>query len=160
MLIVFPLGLLGMSVIFDVIGLATGGSVWGLVAYWNIAAGLVIGLLAGAFGLVDLLAVPPGTRAARVGLTHALLNVVVIGFFAISFVLRTLDPSPLPSIAAFVVSVIGLLVAVVSAWLGGELVYQLGVGVNSEAMDLNSPPSLRSKATIRDELRSERRREP
>src|SRR5689334_4935974 len=85
MLMVFPLGLLGMSVVFDIIGLATKSVVWGTVAYWNIAAGLVSGLIAGAFGLVDYLSIPSGTRAARVGLFHALLNVVVLGLFAVSF---------------------------------------------------------------------------
>src|SRR4051812_31123218 len=88
MLIVFPLGLLGMSVVFDILSRIAHAPVWGVVAYWDIAAGIVMGLVAGAFGLIDYLAIPQGTRAARVGLYHALLNVVVLGIFAVSFVLR------------------------------------------------------------------------
>jgi uncharacterized membrane protein len=148
MLIVFPLGLLGMSVVFDVVGLISHSAVWGVVAYWNIAAGIVGGLLAAAFGLVDLLAIPSGTRAARVGLAHALLNVVVIGLFSISFVLRTLDHAALPTGFALGTSVVGLALALISGWLGGELVDTLGIGVNTDAIDLNTPSSLRRRGPV------------
>ena len=46
MLIVFPLGLLGASVLFDLLHLATGATEFALVAYWTLAAGLVGGALA------------------------------------------------------------------------------------------------------------------
>jgi uncharacterized membrane protein len=141
MLVVFPLGLLGISVVFDILGLATGQNVWGTVAYWDIAAGLVMGLAAGLFGFLDLLGIPSGTRAARVGLMHAIFNVVVLGLFAVSFAIRTLDRSILPSALAFILSVTGLGLAVISGWLGGELVEQLGVSVSEEA-GLNAPSSL------------------
>ena len=144
MLIVFPLGLLAMSFVFDLIGIAAKASVWGLVAYWNIAAGLVSGLIAGGFGLVDLLAIPSGTRAARVGIFHALLNVVVLGFFAVSFAMRTMTTAPLPNGLMIAVSGVGLALALVSGWLGGELVEQLGVGVDDHA-SLDAPSSLRRR---------------
>src|SRR5688572_8615390 len=75
MLIVFPLGLLGMSVVFDLVGIVTRNAVWGVVSYWNIAAGIVTGLVAGLFGLLDLRALPSGTRSARVGVVHGVINV-------------------------------------------------------------------------------------
>ena len=40
MLIVFPLGLLGTSVVFDVLYFATGNGRWADVGYWLIAAGV------------------------------------------------------------------------------------------------------------------------
>src|SRR5690606_32914188 len=52
MLIVFPLGLLATAVIFDVIGLFRGGD-WGQMAYYMIAAGIIGGLVAAVFGLLD-----------------------------------------------------------------------------------------------------------
>jgi uncharacterized membrane protein len=141
MLIVFPLGLLGISVVFDIIHLITDEPTWGLVAYWNIAAGVVGGLVAGVFGLIDLLSIPSGTRAARVGLAHALLNVVVLGLFAVSFGIRTSAGQHLP-MTAFPCSVVALGLALVSGWLGGELVEQLGVSV-SENAGLDARSSLR-----------------
>src|SRR5437764_15366869 len=63
MLIVFPLGLLATAVIFDVIALATGNGAWSGIAYYLIPAGLIGGLVAAVFGLIDWLAIPYNTRA-------------------------------------------------------------------------------------------------
>src|SRR5438270_7642408 len=63
MLIVFPLGLLGTSVVFDLIHLTTGAAYAATVAFALIASGLVGGLLAAPFGFIDWLAIPKGTRA-------------------------------------------------------------------------------------------------
>ena len=65
MLIVFPLGLLAMALIFDIIHFATGVAYWSEIAYWMIAAGVISGLVAAPFGLIDWLGIPAGTRAKR-----------------------------------------------------------------------------------------------
>ena len=78
MLIPFPLGLLATSVACDVIYLVIDNGKWAEVAHWKIAAGVVGGLAAAPFGLVDWLAVPGGTRAKSVGLWHGAGNVVVV----------------------------------------------------------------------------------
>ena len=44
MLIVFPLGLLAMATVFDVIRLATGSSALAIASYYMIAAGVISGL--------------------------------------------------------------------------------------------------------------------
>ena len=70
MLVVFPLGLLGTSVVFDLIHHVGGSPEMALVAYWTMAAGLVGGAVAAPFGLADWLAIPRGTRAKTVGALH------------------------------------------------------------------------------------------
>jgi uncharacterized membrane protein len=45
-LIVFPLGLLIMALIFDLLYFATDNAAFATVAYWDIAAGIIGGLLA------------------------------------------------------------------------------------------------------------------
>src|SRR5215217_481943 len=85
MLIVFPLGLLGTSLIFDIVHLVSGGEQWAVIAYWLIAAGIVSGLVAAVFGLIDWLAIPQDTRAKRIGAVHGLGNVVVVALFALSW---------------------------------------------------------------------------
>src|SRR3954452_10705515 len=60
MLIVFPLGLLGTAVVFDLIHLGTGNPRMAEVAFYMIAAGLVGGLVAAPPGLIDWLAIPSG----------------------------------------------------------------------------------------------------
>src|SRR5262245_16011061 len=85
MLIVFPLGLLAMAVIFDPFAIGRGDGYWSEVGYWMIAAGVVTGLLAAPFGFVDLLAIPGGTRAKRIGAIHGVGNVLVVLLFALSW---------------------------------------------------------------------------
>ena len=93
MLIVFPLGLLATSVIFDIIYLITGNGYWTEIAFWMIAAGVIGGLVAAVFGLIDWLAIPNNTRAKSVGILHAFTNVVVLGLFTATVIIRTTRPS-------------------------------------------------------------------
>lgn len=147
MLIVFPLGLLGMAVIFDIIRLANGDTALSVAAYYMIAAGVVMGLVAAVFGLLDWLSVAANTRAHSVGARHGIGNVIVVVLFAVSWWLRRPDPAD-PSTTAFVLGVIGLLLALVTGWLGGELVERLGVGVDRNA-NVDAPSSLSGEATGR-----------
>ena len=72
MLIVFPLGLLATALGLDVAYAITERQALGIASYWNIAIGVVAGLLAAVFGLIDWLGIPAGTRAKRIGLLHGL----------------------------------------------------------------------------------------
>ena len=139
MLIVFPLGLLAMAVIFDIIRLIAGTPL-GLPSYYMIAAGVISGLVAAVFGFIDWLGIPARTRAKSVGLWHACGNVVVLAPFAISWWFRAGDPTDPPA-AAFILALIGAGLALVTGWLGGELVDRLGIGVDSGA-HVNAPSSL------------------
>jgi uncharacterized membrane protein len=143
MLVVFPLGLLGTAVVFDAVHLATESAPLAGVAYWMIVAGLIGGVLAAPFGTVDWLAIPAGTRAKRVGAMHGGGNVLVLLLFAASWWLRRETPLEPPA-AAMLLSLAGLMLASVTAWLGGELVDRLGVGV-SERANLNAPSSLHAR---------------
>ncbi len=140
MLIPFPLGLLPTAVIFDVVHIRTGNPLWAQIAFWMITAGIVGALAAAVFGLVDWLAIPRRTRAWRIGLLHGGGNVIVLAAFAASWWLRHRAPEA-PSRTAFAIALGGTLLAVVTGWLGGELVDRLGVGVDDHA-GLNAPSSL------------------
>lgn len=148
MLIVFPLGLLATAVIFDVIHLATDRDGLAVAAAYMIAAGIVGGLVAAVFGLVDWLAVPAGTRAKRVGALHGLGNVAVVALFAVSWLLRANSTNWDPGAAALVFSFAGAALALYTAWLGGELVERLAVGVD-EGAGLDAPSSLSGSARSR-----------
>ena len=143
MLIVFPLGLLATALLFDVVHLVTGDGFWSELSYWMIAAGVVSGLVAAPFGLVDWLAIPWRTRAKRIGAIHGAGNVVVIALYGISWLMRTGNPSA-PETPAFAMSFLGGGLAVITGWLGGELVNRLSVGVD-EGAHLNAPSSLSSR---------------
>lgn len=140
MLIPFPLGLFITSLVFDVVYLLTDNGKWSEIAFWMIAAGVIGGLLAAVFGLIDWLAIPSGTRAKRIGLWHGAGNVVVVVLFIVSWLLRADAPGE-PGAIPIVLSLLGVGLAGLTGWLGGELVDRLGVGVDDGA-HLNSPSSL------------------
>ncbi|HEY0594064.1 MAG TPA: DUF2231 domain-containing protein [Thermoanaerobaculia bacterium] len=140
MLIVFPLGLLGMSLFFDLIGLIWDFDALFPASYYMIAAGIITGLTAAVFGFIDWLGIPSGTRAKRVGLAHGSGNVVVVVLFAASWFLRRGNPAD-PALVAVVLSAVGVGIALVTGWLGGELVDRLSVGVD-EGAHVDAPSSL------------------
>jgi uncharacterized membrane protein len=146
MLIVFPLGLLATSNIFDAIAAATDNEKLSETGHTMMGAGVVSGLAAAVPGLIDFLAIPEDTRAKRIGLVHGIGNVVVTGLYAASWLLRRDNPR-MPSRKAVGLAAAGGALALFTGWLGGELVDRLGVGVSDEA-HLNAPNSLRSEREI------------
>jgi uncharacterized membrane protein len=140
-LVAFPLGLLGASVAFDVIHIASDSIDAAMVAYWVLSAGLLSAFVAAPFGTIDWLSIPAGTRAKRIGALHGGGNLIVVALFALSWWLRWSDDSDALSAPALVLSLAGVALALLTAWLGGELVARLGVGVHDDA-NLDAPSSL------------------
>jgi len=141
MLIVFPLGLLATSVIFDILYFTRTEVEFAIASYYMTAAGIVGAVLAAIFGLADWLNIPSGTRAKSVGLWHGSGNLVITLLFLTSWYLRR--GAFIPNSTTFTLALIGVLLALVTGWLGGELVNRLGVGVD-EGANPNAPSSLRS----------------
>ena len=143
MLIVFPLGLLATSFFFDIAFLINHNTQLAVVSFWMIIVGVGTALLAALFGLIDWLAIPGGTRAKRIGLWHGGGNVVVAALFFGSWWLRRGDINAPPTIS-IILSAIAVGIALITGWLGGELVDRLGVGVDDGA-NLNAPNSITVK---------------
>lgn len=141
MLIVFPLGLFISAVIFDIACLVSGNTLLATVAYYNILFGVIMGLVAAIFGFRDWLAIPGGTRAKSVGARHGIGNVVVTLLMAASWLLRANSADFIPGTFGYILSFAGVMLGSMTAWLGGELVDRLGVGVDPGA-NLNAPSSL------------------
>lgn len=141
MLIVFPLGLLIASVVFDIAYFISGNTFFSAAAYYNIIGGMVMGLVAALFGFNDWRHIPSGTRAKSIGGYHGIGNVVIVALFFVSFLIRRGAADYVPSTFAFLLSLVAILLGTVTAWLGGEMVDRLGVGVDRGA-NLNAPSSL------------------
>ena len=130
MLIVFPLGLLVTAVVFDILLLATGRGLWRTLAFYDLAAGIIGGLLAAVPGFIDYLTLRGPAR--RIGTWHLVVNVLGLIVFAVSFLLRTQTGSqwvPVSSSLPQALSIVGAVVMGVGGWLGGHLVYVHGMGV-------------------------------
>jgi uncharacterized membrane protein len=130
MLIPFPLALwatsLGVDVLFYFLRLP------GLlvIAKFMIAAGCLGAIAAAIPGIIDWLAIPNGD-VKRVANWHARLNVIALVVFAISFFLRIGKYSHFVGrrlTIPFLLSVVGVILIVISGWLGGELVFRHGIG--------------------------------
>lgn len=146
MLIVFPLGLLLTSIVFDWVYFFTENGRWADISFWMITAGIIGGLAASVFGLIDWIAIPRNTRAKSVGLWHGVGNVFVLVLFGVSWFLRFDAPED-PGVTPLVISLGAAALSGVTAWLGGELVDRLGIGVD-EGAHVNSPSSLSGQPAI------------
>lgn len=95
-------------------------------------------------GVAAWTVIPRGTRARRIATIHGAGNGVVLVLFTISWFLRLGNPNWEPGGAALTVGFVGVVIAVVTGWLGGELVDRLGVGV-ADGANVDAPNSLSGK---------------
>jgi uncharacterized membrane protein len=138
MLVPFPIALWIFSLISDVVyGLGWGGTLWNEMAFYTIAGGIVGGLAAAVPGLIDYLSMSD-EETSKIAKTHMIVNLMVVGIFIANLWLRTMFAQG----AGFpvILSVIGVALLGFSGWLGGELVYVHGVGVESSAERSRSQP--------------------
>jgi uncharacterized membrane protein len=146
-LVTLPVGLFITAVVCDIIYLITRNTFFNVVAYYDIIIGIIGGLTAAIFGFRDWLALPHGTRARRIGGMHGIGNVILVVLFLVTWLLRMPNANFTPTTLALVFSFGGILLGLLTAWLGGEMVYRLGVA-SDEGANLNAPSSLSGRATM------------
>jgi uncharacterized membrane protein len=146
MLVAFPLGLFTTAVIFDVVYAVGTNTTFSQVGFWTVTAGLIGAVLAALTGLADWTTIPPGTRARRVGLWHGRLNALAVLAFLISWLARLGRTGHVSGGGLLTLEIIALGLAGTAAWMGGELVDRLGVGIDDNA-NLNAPSSLHARPT-------------
>ena len=119
-LVMFPLGLFTMAVLFDTGNLLGGPDILGALAYWNIVAGLVGGILVVLASAIDLLFVR-NPRAKRIGTVRNLMHMGVLILFAVILMLRMRSPERVAGGGLLAVELIALVAAFVGAMYGGPL---------------------------------------
>lgn len=128
MLVPIPIGLWLFSLVADLIH--AGGSTnpaWTTVAFYCMGGGIVGALAAAVPGLIDLLSLPPGPR--RTAITHMTINLTVVVLYAINFWMRMSAPESPDKLVWLSLLSIGLLT--ISGWLGGKMVYEHGIAVDT-----------------------------
>ncbi len=144
MLVPIPAGLFIVAAILDGVGAFVQTSWISTVTFWNVALGIGSALLAAVFGALDFRHIPDNTRAKRIGAMHGIGNVIAVVLFAGALAARLWEPNYEPTVLALILEVSALVLLGVTAWLGGELVDRLGVGIDDGA-NVNAPSSLRVK---------------
>jgi uncharacterized membrane protein len=130
MLVPFPIALWIFSLMSDLIyALGWGGPLWYDIAFYTMAGGLVGGLAAAVPGLIDYLSLTEAAKK-KIARNHMILNLGIVAIYILNLWFRmTMTPdAALP----VVLSVCAVLLLALSGWLGGELVYVHGVGVESQ----------------------------
>jgi nitrite reductase/ring-hydroxylating ferredoxin subunit/uncharacterized membrane protein len=116
-----PIGAFVVALVLDLSGQRAGATA-------AIGVGIVFMLLAALAGYADYIDLEGKPR--RFGTVHSSLMLVALVFYVVSFVMR-LGASP--SSGEVLVSAIGFLIVITSAYVGGELVYNLGTQVDRHA---------------------------
>src|SRR6266550_29387 len=130
-----PLGAWTLAVVFDLIYIFSQHSPTArTAAEILLAAGIVAALGAAITGYTDW--GDTVDRERRVGLTHGLLNLVATVLYVISLAMRLTGPGQR---LAILLSWIGYALLITAAYLGGELVFNIGTGVNHHAWQ--QPPT-------------------
>jgi nitrite reductase/ring-hydroxylating ferredoxin subunit/uncharacterized membrane protein len=124
-----PLGAWTLAVIFDLIYLFSQHPAMARsAAEIVIAVGIVAALGAAVTGYTDW--GDTFDRERRVGLSHGLLNLVATVLYVVSLVLRLTSSGQGLGIG---LSWVGYALLITAAYLGGELVFNIGTGVNHHA---------------------------
>ncbi|MER5687447.1 DUF2231 domain-containing protein [Streptomyces sp. NPDC002205] len=135
-LVTVPIGAWAGSLVFDIAShLVHDPEFLVRGAMWLIALGVLGALAAAMVGFLDLFAIPPGTRAFRVGLVHMTLNLLVTAAYGANFLWRHADHGPGAAVGGGMLALNAVSFAAlgVSGYLGGKLAYGYGVRVADEA---------------------------
>jgi nitrite reductase/ring-hydroxylating ferredoxin subunit/uncharacterized membrane protein len=124
-----------LTAIFDIIWLISPShNGWAaLGAFVAVIVGLLGALGAIATGLTDWSDTYGAER--RIGLDHALFNASATILYLISFILR-LIAGPGDGLAAAILGFVGLACVIYAGYLGGEMVFTKGTGVNHTAWEV------------------------
>jgi uncharacterized membrane protein len=133
MLIPVPIGAWIAALVFDVGShVASSSTFLADGARWLVGLGLAGAVAAAVFGLLDLVAIPPGTRAMRIGLVHMTVNLTATALFGIGLAVRWGAGDGPVGYGTLTLDALGIAVLAVGGFLGGELAYRYGVRVADE----------------------------
>ena len=145
-LVGLPIGLWIFSLVADIVRGLGGGPIWGDLALYTLGAGIVGALIAAVPGFIDYLSITDA-RVRDIAVAHMVTMLVVLGVFASSFWLRWIGTlSALP----VALSVLGVALLGVGAWLGGEMVFVHGQGMAAhprrkiDSREVTGPPRSRA----------------
>lgn len=131
-LIHFPVAALLGLVATDGAFIYTGDDFWARAGFWLCTVGTWGGWLAGVVGLIDLVSVR-SIRHLMTAWSHALLAVMMLSLSSFNWLLRWEDAAHLIMPWGLYMSIITAVFIMLASVLGGQLVYEHAVGVDTES---------------------------
>jgi uncharacterized membrane protein len=128
MLVVYPIAFLSMVLPTDLLYLWRGDAFWAQVSWWLNVAGLAMGVLAGAVGMVDMFLIRVVRRHVSAW-NHFIVAVMLLAMAAAGVWLRAPDPVAAVWPWGVVLSSATLVLVMIAGWLGGTLSFRHGIGV-------------------------------
>lgn len=140
-LVHFPIALFLLSLIVDIFSffVADSNAIF-RAAFYSLAFGIVMALLAAVTGFVDRSDIRLDHPARKTANTHMTLNLSAVGLAALNLFLRMgqLDLTRTPLIN-LLLSIASVGIILVSGYLGGTMVYDNGIGVGRHRRDTRTP---------------------
>ncbi len=127
-IVTMPIGFWTSALVLDLVGEERAADL-------SVKLGVVTAVGAAATGAAQWQDVAGEEKARRLGALHAVLNTGATGLYGASWLLRARGARG----AGIACSTAGFAIANVSAWIGGDLSYDLGIGVNHTAFE--EPPT-------------------
>lgn len=132
MLIHFPVAALMGLVATDVAYLVTADAFWARASVWLAGIGALGGWGAGMIGMIDLVSVAQ-IRRLMAAWSHALIAVMSLSIATLNWLLRVGDMEAWISPWGLTLSLLTAGCIALAGVLGGQLVYDHGVGVDTES---------------------------
>jgi uncharacterized membrane protein len=129
----FPIAFLVGALLTDLAFYTTRNEFWALGSMWLVGAGLLSGLLAAIFGLIDFAAVDK-VRSHAAAWVHFIGNGIVLLLALVSLLMRVKDPVAAVIPLGMAISIADAALLIVTGWYGGELVYRHRIGLSSGAV--------------------------
>jgi len=124
----FPLAYFLLAFLTDIAYSQSYNLQWQYFSIWLITAGLIMGGLAAVFGFIDYFG-NRRIRALRPATPHMLLNLLAMILSLVNAFVHSRDGWQAVVPTGIILSGIVVLILLVSAWLGGSMVYRHGAAV-------------------------------
>lgn len=133
MFIHFPVAFYIGAVVFDVMSRVGNFPEAPVAATWLIVGAFIATVFAVTTGLVDWWGMIPGSKKRRWATKHMLFQLAAFAFFMANLIVRWADRYASQAEPLWIIlGAIGVAFMIVGQWMGGVLVYQMGMRVGSK----------------------------
>lgn len=128
MLVPFPIVCFTGALVTDIVYAETARMQWANFSVWLLTAGLVMSVFAALAGIIDFFG-DRRVRDLRAAWIHGAGNAIAVVLAIVNAFVHSRDAYTSVAPTGLILSALVVLILLVTAWLGGELVYRHGVGM-------------------------------